>query len=950
MEIPVSTSSLSLAPTSQRKAYVLFALALAAILAIFTWGSQWVQEEADQERYKAFSDQQYTQAVLLRQSLAGLLESLNAQAQSLALHVLPAFAASSLDYESLHAIFRSSNNVFPDLKAMAYFSEDQVLNFLSTAEPDTTQALGDAAEGWVCGPPPSPRPGNNVTTPPLLVTPKHQLMGLITTVKLHDRPEGTLALVVDLGGMLTRLAGSLHAHLKGDIYAVTADGTILYSRDNSQIGQNLLSNMQGMGRQIQDMLLNMISLPTGRHVCTTAHMTTDTQDCEFISWESVQMGDQRLIITLLAHESDIFSHQVSSSRQRLIMGGLLILILTGGIAFFFRQRSRLRLVDHNMLLATQLESTPDGVLVMNTEPRPMLWNSQLLRQWNLPRGNQERADRGDIQPLLAERLVDPDSFLDTFRSLSSAPGPEMRGTILSLKIGTMLEVNSNSLVDERGNYRGRAWFFHDITERIRADAALKQSKDLLQSILDNVPSLVYLRDAKSRYVLVNRHYERFFGWKAGSYEGKTPREMLPEPQATSIYLNDAKVIQSRKACEMEEILSFKGRRHVMLTREVPLFDEHGKVSGIVGITTDITARKQIEERLRNAVEEFEAIFENSLVGTLLLKHGRIIAKVNARFAEMFGYPAEDLIGRSTRLLHLSEENYREFEEKYASTLNSQEVMKIEYPYRRADGSIFWCQLSGKALDPDLPESGVLWIVDDITDRKKLEQLREDVDQIVRHDLKSPLSAVIHVPQLLLDDGNLTDDQRALLRELERSGHRMLEMINRSLDLYKMERNTYHLEPHDVNLIEVTLRVLRELNSQILSKSLMVEVLINGKATGTDEFMVSGEELLCHSMLANLLKNAVEASPEGGRITISMVDNGTRTIAIHNAGAVPEAIRETFFEKFATADKSGGTGLGTYSAKLIAEAQGGTIAMHTAEAAGTSVTVTLPGPIQDGPES
>ncbi|MBU1002397.1 MAG: PAS domain S-box protein [Proteobacteria bacterium] len=945
MQTPAFTSSLSLTPTSQRKAYALFGLVLVAILGIFVWVSQWVQEEADQERHKTFSDQQYTQAVLIRQSLAGLIESLNAQAESLVTHVLPSFAAETLDYEALHAIFRSANNVFPDLKAMAYFSEDQVLDFLSTPDPDVGKAMRDAAEDWVCGPTPSATARGFVYTPPLLITPEHQFMGLIAYVELQGRTVGTLVLVVDLGSMLTRLAGTLHAHLKGDIYALNSNGIVLYSRDRSMVGSNLLANLKGMGKQSQDMLLNMLALPTGRHICSAPHMAIDTSSCEFMSWESVQMSDQRLIITLLAHGSDIFTYQTRSSRQRLLMGGLLILILTGAIALFFHQRSRQRLEDHNLLLATQLESTPDGVLVMNTEPRPLLWNSHLLRQWKISAAKEREFQRDSLRQI-SQQLDDPSTFLETFRSLSSAPGPDVRSSTLSLKTGTVLEVNSNSLVDERGNYRGRAWFFHDITKRIQADAALKQSKDLLQSILDNVPSLVYLRDAKSRYVLVNRRYESFFSWKTGSYEGKTPRELLPEAQASSIYLNDAKVIQTRKPYEIEEVLSFKGRQHVMLTRGVPLFDKHNKVSGIVGITTDITARKQIEERLRNAVEEFEAIFENSLVGTLLLKNGRIMSKVNARFAEMFGYQPEELIGRSTRMLHLSEEHYRKFHEEYSSTLNAQEVMKAEYPYRHADGSTFWCQLSGKALDPDLPASGVLWIMDDITDRKKLEQLREDLEQILRHDLKSPLSAIIHVPQLLLDDDNLNSDQRALLHELERSGHRMLEMINRSLDLYKMERGTYRMERKNVELIAVILRVLRELNSQILAKSVEMEILINGKAAGATEFIVSGEELLCHSMLANLLKNAVEASPQGGRITISMVGNGTRTIAIHNAGAVPNEIREIFFEKFATANKSGGTGLGTYSAKLIAEAQGGTIAMHTGEASGTSITVILPGPIKD----
>jgi len=88
-------------------------------------------------------------------------------------------------------------------------------------------------------------------------------------------------------------------------------------------------------------------------------------------------------------------------------------------------------------------------------------------------------------------------------------------------------------------------------------------------------------------------------------------------------------------------------------------------------------------------------------------------------------------------------------------------------------------------------------------------------------------------------------------------------------------------------------------------------------------------------------NALEASPKGGQILVVLYGTDPVTIRIRNQGAVPPAIRENFFQKFVTAGKVGGTGLGTYSAKLIAEVHGGTIGMETSEADGTTVTIVLP---------
>jgi len=107
------------------------------------------------------------------------------------------------------------------------------------------------------------------------------------------------------------------------------------------------------------------------------------------------------------------------------------------------------------------------------------------------------------------------------------------------------------------------------------------------------------------------------------------------------------------------------------------------------------------------------------------------------------------------------------------------------------------------------------------------------------------------------------------------------------------------------------------------------------------FIVNWEELLCYSMLSNLIKNAIEASPQGAGVFIHLESADWGYIRIHNSGTVPKSIRDTFFEKYATAGKSGGKGLGTYSAKLIAETQGGSISMDTSETEGTTITVKLP---------
>ena len=222
-------------------------------------------------------------------------------------------------------------------------------------------------------------------------------------------------------------------------------------------------------------------------------------------------------------------------------------------------------------------------------------------------------------------------------------------------------------------------------------------------------------------------------------------------------------------------------------------------------------------------------------------------------------------------------------------------------------------------------------------------IREEVERITQHDMKTPLSAVINIPGMLAKEPNLTPDQVELLKMLEETGYRMLEIVNSSLDLYKMETGQYKPDPVPVDLVKLVAQIRGETRQLIQSKGLKISASLDGKGLRDgDSFIVQGEEMLLYSMLANLLKNAVEASPEGGTVGIGFQSGDVPVVAVRNMGAVPAEIRDRFFEKYATAGKAGGTGLGTYSAKLIAEALGGKILMKTSETDGTVVAVRFSG--------
>jgi two-component system sensor histidine kinase/response regulator len=221
-------------------------------------------------------------------------------------------------------------------------------------------------------------------------------------------------------------------------------------------------------------------------------------------------------------------------------------------------------------------------------------------------------------------------------------------------------------------------------------------------------------------------------------------------------------------------------------------------------------------------------------------------------------------------------------------------------------------------------------------------LREDVQRITHHDLKNPLTSILSVPMLLSMADNIDPDQKEMLKRVEESGYVMLNMINFSLDLFKIEQGVYQLTPQEVDVLSIVETIFREFEGLARSCQVGFSVTLDGSPVPESaRFLVKGEELLCYSMLANLIKNAVEASPEGASVTVDLVRGDPAKINVHNVGAVPADIREKFFEKYSTSGKMRGTGLGTYSARLNAEVQGGGVSFTSSETEGTVVTVSLP---------
>jgi len=361
------------------------------------------------------------------------------------------------------------------------------------------------------------------------------------------------------------------------------------------------------------------------------------------------------------------------------------------------------------------------------------------------------------------------------------------------------------------------------------------------------------------------------------------------------------------------------------------------------LSQEITQRREAVAALERAETKYRTLVENSPAGVYRSTPAGRYLLANRAMAEMLGYASAEELVREIRGIG---------DQIYADRAKRRELLSIleqkgfavnfESQNKRKDGSLIWTSRNCRAVKDDAGRI-LYWdgFVSDITERKELEGIREDVDRILRHDLRAPLQGILAVPAFLSRKGDLDPEERQLLGFLTRSAHRMLHMINMSLEMFKIETGSYQLSPSPIDIVKIVRDAADEMRGLFQSKELGLQIDIDGRSVAEhDAFIVDGEEPLCFSMLENLLRNAFEAAPRGSVVAVDLTTDPPR-IRITNTGEVPAGIRDAFFTKYTTSGKKEGTGLGAYSAMRIAKTHGFGIALDASTPGQTTLVISPP---------
>jgi len=281
-----------------------------------------------------------------------------------------------------------------------------------------------------------------------------------------------------------------------------------------------------------------------------------------------------------------------------------------------------------------------------------------------------------------------------------------------------------NLVDNR--IKGLQSVVRDIDPRWHAEQTLKkarkeidEARSMLQSILDNVSSIIFIKDRESRYLLINKQYEKINGVSLKDIYLKTDYDFRSKELADQMLQSDKELFEKKQPITFEQNIITQGKKLTLLTTKVPLYNEQNEIYALCGIATDISAQKEIQQMLEERDKRFTALFNSSPVAmTVSSVEPSMVVEVNKSFESLTGLTNEEVIGKNATEMGILSVEERERIIQYFDNKGS--LKNYEVSIHTKSGETKYILLSSELIEID-QKPFRLNVYIDISIRKKFEQ-------------------------------------------------------------------------------------------------------------------------------------------------------------------------------------------------------------------------------------
>ncbi len=527
------------------------------------------------------------------------------------------------------------------------------------------------------------------------------------------------------------------------------------------------------------------------------------------------------------------------------------------------------------------------------------------------------------------------------------------------KNGTVfdVEVASQPIIwDERP---ARLVLATDVSSRKRVEERLYDREEKYRAILDTMEEAYYEVDLKGSFTFFNDQLCRMLGYTRGVLLGMNHRQYTDPATVRQLYEAFNRVFTTGLPTQAHdwEVIRHDGSRRSVEASISLMRDAEGRSVGFRGIVRDITGRKRGEAALRQSEAHYRSLVQNAPYGIFrVTEEGRFLA-VNPALVAMLGYASGDEL-----LATPIGDVYRDpggFERLVAGYHATGRVQTVDAQWKRRDGRAVAIRLSGRAaVEEDGTVTGFEMIVDDVTDRRHLEeQLRqaqkmEAVGRLaggVAHDFGNLITAILGYSRLLSRDMPDDDARRSDVEEIRLTAERA-GALTRQLLAYSRRQI---LAPRLLDLNQVVADMAGML------RRLIGEDIELATVPDADLGCVRADPSQIGQVLVNLVVNARDAMPTGGRLTIETANadldadfarrhTGVQAgehilLAVSDTGTgMDAATRAHLFEPFFTTKPPGqGTGLGLATVYGIVKQSGGSIWVYSELSQGTTFKIYLP---------
>jgi PAS domain S-box-containing protein len=485
-------------------------------------------------------------------------------------------------------------------------------------------------------------------------------------------------------------------------------------------------------------------------------------------------------------------------------------------------------------------------------------------------------------------------------------------------------------------------------ERKFVEEALRKSEERLEAVVDTSHNVIWLKDTQGHYLLVNRQYEAIFHVSRDQIKDRTDYDIFPEEIADVLWSNDLRVLEANTSLEFEEVFAHNGRTHIYLSNKYPLLDVNGVPYAICSISTDITERKRAEEREISERKKAEGWLHSLIAATqdamISIDRENRVVLFNPAAEKTFGYSEAEIRGRDIDHLisgalepEASDDIGLEAEPRIPGGIRNVEA-------RRKSGEVFPAEMSITRIVDD-NEIAYAAFVRDISEKKHLQQRLVESERLAAvgatasklgHEIANPLNSMSITVQLLerrlASERSIADESvRSTLDVIKIEIRRLTALLNDFRSFYRRDR--YNFRATEIGTVIQDVLGLESAN--YLDHGIETEMIFPD-----DLPLIAADRDKIKQALINLCKNAAEAMPDGGKITVRAYGSGERiVIEIADTGpGIPDGI--DILQPFTTT-KPEGTGLGLMIVRQIISAHGGTLTFTSARGKGTTFSLTLP---------